>query len=303
MLDKEITIRRLAIVKYLYTIAVQQSMQVETVAGFSILSFHDCAEMFLLLIAENKNLKAQKWSFKDYWTHIPELTLQNSMNALKDRRVSIKHKGQFPSKSDIELSRLTITQFLEENTSKQFGVEFKEISTSSLIYFKSVKDYIDIAEQKYQSGEIYECLKNCKFAFEELLRSYEANKSSRYSFNNILNIGDKISNNYNFLVGNHNRDSRWFEDVTKTTNKLRNVLKITALGIDYRKYVFFEAITPYIQVWHKKDGCEYNAIGKELYEQRMQPRNVDCRFCIDFVIDSALKLQDFDFNLTSIYKK
>ncbi|KXB36559.1 hypothetical protein HMPREF1870_02704 [Bacteroidales bacterium KA00344] len=53
----------------------------------------------------------------------------------------------------------------------------------------------------------------------------------------------------------------------------------------------------------KKDGCEYNAIGKEFYEQRMQPRNVDCRFCIDFVIDSALKLQDFDFNITSIYKK
>ena len=84
----------------------------------------------------------------------------------------------------------------------------------------------------------------------ELLRSYEANKSSRYSFNNILNIGNEISSNYRSLVGNHNRDSIWFEDVTKTTNKLRNILKITALGIDYRKYVFFEAITPYIQAWY-----------------------------------------------------
>lgn len=303
MLDKEIIIRRLAIVKYLYTIAVQQSMQVETVAGFSILSFHDCAEIFLLLIAENKNLKAQKWSFMDYWTHIPELTLQTSMNALKERRVSIKHKGQFPSKSDIEISRLTITQFLEENTSKQFGLEFKEISISSLISFESVKNHIEIAEQKYQSGEIYECLENCKIAFFELLRSYETNKSSRYSFNNVLNIGDEISNNYRSLVGSHNIESRWFEDITKTTNKLRNVLKITALGIDYKKYVFFEAITPYVQIWHKKDGCEYNAIGKELYEQRMSPRSIDCRFCMDFVIDSALKLQEFDFNLTNIYKK
>ena len=136
---------------------------------------------------------------------------------------------------------------LEENTPKQFGIEFKEISISSLISFESVKDYVDIAEQKYQSGEIYECLENCKIAFLELLRSYEANKSSRYSFNNILNIGNEISSNYRSLVGNHNRDSIWFEDVTKTTNKLRNILKITALGIDYRKYVFFEAITPYIQ--------------------------------------------------------
>ena len=59
ILDKGIIIRRLAIIKYLYNIGVQQSMQVETIAGFSILAFHDCAEMFLLLVAENKGMKAQ----------------------------------------------------------------------------------------------------------------------------------------------------------------------------------------------------------------------------------------------------
>jgi len=65
MLDKEIIIRRLAIIKYLYNIGVQQSMQVETVAGFSILTFHDCAEMFLLLVAENSNKKAES-NFMNY---------------------------------------------------------------------------------------------------------------------------------------------------------------------------------------------------------------------------------------------
>ena len=59
ILDKGIIIRRLAIIKYLYNIGVQQSMQVETIAGFSILAFHDCAEMILLLVAENKGMKAQ----------------------------------------------------------------------------------------------------------------------------------------------------------------------------------------------------------------------------------------------------
>ena len=154
MLDKEIIIRRLAIIKYLYSNGVQQSMQVETVAGFSILSFHDCAEMFLLLVAENKDLKAQDWSFMNYWTKIPELTLRDSMNALKDRRVSIKHKGQFPSKSDIELSRLTITQFLEENTPKQFNLELKDIKISSLISYESVRTYIETADKYYQDGNL-----------------------------------------------------------------------------------------------------------------------------------------------------
>ena len=58
-LDKEIIIRRLAIIKYLYNLGAQQSMQVDMVAGFSILSFHDCAEMFLLLVAENKGMKGE----------------------------------------------------------------------------------------------------------------------------------------------------------------------------------------------------------------------------------------------------
>ena len=93
MLDKEIVIRRLAVIKYLYNIGIQQSMQVETTAGFSILSFHDCAEMFLLLIAENKGIKTKDLSFMEYWDKCPELTLKESMNALKERRISIKHKG------------------------------------------------------------------------------------------------------------------------------------------------------------------------------------------------------------------
>ena len=103
MIDKEIIIRRLAVIKYLYNTGVQQSMQVETVAGFSVLTFHDCAEMFLILVAENKNDKCEKWSFMDFWNNYPELTLRESMRNLKERRISIKHKGQFPSKADIKL--------------------------------------------------------------------------------------------------------------------------------------------------------------------------------------------------------
>ena len=53
-LDKQTITKRLAIIKYLYRIGVEQSMQDGAFAGFSILSFHDCAEMFLLLVAENK---------------------------------------------------------------------------------------------------------------------------------------------------------------------------------------------------------------------------------------------------------
>ena len=103
MLNSEIIIRRLALIKYLYKIGEQQSKQVETIAGFSILTFHDCVEMFLILVAEHNDIQIdRKINFMDFWDKFPNLTLKESMRAVKDRRVSAKHRGQFPSRSDID---------------------------------------------------------------------------------------------------------------------------------------------------------------------------------------------------------
>ncbi len=41
MIDRTILINRLAKIKYLYNIGLEQSKQVGVFAGFSILSFHD----------------------------------------------------------------------------------------------------------------------------------------------------------------------------------------------------------------------------------------------------------------------
>ena len=152
MLSIELIIRRLAIIKYLFNLGVQQSMQAETVAGFSILTFHDCAEMFLLLVAENKGDNSANVNFIGFWDKYPELTLKESMRNLKDRRVNIKHKGLFPSKTDIEICRITMTEFLEQNTKIQFGLNFGLISISDLISYDNVRDYIKKAETYLNEG-------------------------------------------------------------------------------------------------------------------------------------------------------
>ncbi len=136
-LDNSIIIRRLAVIKYLFNLGVQQSFQVDTVAGFSILAFHDSLEMFLQLVAENKGDKASD-NFMSFWDKYPELTLKESIRNLKDRRVNIKHKGLFPSKNDIELSRISVTNFFEQNTPIQFGFNFEDVSLSSLISYDKV---------------------------------------------------------------------------------------------------------------------------------------------------------------------
>lgn len=302
MLSKEIIFRRLATIKYLYNLGIQQSIKVETLGGFSVLAFHDCAEMFLLLIAENKGDNCDKWSFMEYWNKYPELTLKESMRNLKDRRVNIKHKGYFPSKTDIEISRVTITDFLEQNTPIQFGIDFKDVSLSCLISNEIIKGYIDGSYKALDEGDLYGSLVKSKIAFMEILSINESNQRNQHQYNNVISIGEHIGNDYHYLIGtDYKSGARWFEQVTETINVVREILKITAIGIDYKKYIYFNVISPSVQLWYKGGEKGYAPLPKDVYERRNKLTENNCRFCIDFVIDSALKVQEFDYDINNYY--
>lgn len=294
-LDKQTITKRLAVIKYLYRIGIEQSMQDGAFAGFSILSFHDCAEMFLLLVAENNGDNVDDNTFMKYWNKYPNLTLIEPMRKLKDRRVNIKHKGLFPSKLDIDESRNTITNFFRENTTIQFGEDFDTISISDLITYQNIKDYVNKAEYYLSQDDIYNCLVNAKICFKELLSTYESDKAQWRD--SIYSVGEKVGNDYRNLVSSNKEGQRWFEQVTKTSNAIRDILKISALGIDYRKYALFDFITPKVLLTCNNNADKYVAEDIERFEKTKSIKPEDCRFCIDFVIDSALKLQDFQFSI------
>jgi len=264
--------------------------------------------MFLQLVAENKGDKPSD-NFMSFWDKYPELTLKESIRNLKDRRVNIKHKGIFPSKNDIEISRISVLEFFKQNTPLQFNLTFEDISLTSLVSYVNVRDYLQQAEKSLSNNNYYECLINAKKAFLELLTTYENTKYPGYS-SSIINIGDKVGDEYKKLVSNDDKlGARWFKNISATTNNLRDslsnlrdLLKITALGIDYRKYTLFNLITPYTEYYCTPKGMEYHSIPKEMHEERFNIRQQDCQFCIDFVVDSALKLQEFDFDIKTILK-
>ena len=301
-LDEKIIVNRLAKIKYLYKIGIEQSMQEGTFAGFSLLSFHDCAEMFLLLVAEDHGDKIEEsMTFMSFWNKYNDLTLIESMRKLKDRRKNIKHKGYFPSKLDIEESRATISQFLRENTNIQFKKDFDTISLADLIDYPNIKDYVMKAEMFLNQNNLYESLINAKIGFEELLFTYESDK--RQWRDSILSVGEKVGKDYRNLVTSNKEGLRWFEQVTHTTNDVRNILKVSALGIDYKKYALFDFITPKVLETCGTGKDKYVYDSRENFEKTRTIKNQDCQFCIDFVIDSALKLQEFQFNINDYLKE
>ncbi len=274
-------------------IGLEQSKQVETVAAFSILSFHDSIEMFLKLLAEKKNVKSEKFSFLDYWTKIPTLTLKESMRNLNARRVNIKHKGILPSKTDIELSRVNTTDFFNQNVIEHFKIEFGSISLIDLVSYKKVKEHLKISQESLNSDNIENSIENAALAFDVLLYSYEENKigNNRYS---PFFFGKDLSFNSAFSMGIEDRKMSQFVDKVKDSlEAMQKAIKVMSLGIDYKRFVKFNLLTPHII-----KTMEGNHIAQIYGEKKWTKEN--CQYCIDFVIDSSLKLQEFDFDIEEI---
>lgn len=300
MLNRDIIIKRLALIKYLYKIGIEQSKQSETIASFSILSLHDSIEMYLKLLAEHLNVKSDGFSFLDYWTHIPSLTLKESMRNLNSRRVNIKHKGLLPSKADIEISRVNSTDFFDQNTLTQFGVNFNEISLFSLIQYDNVRKKLEKAQKALDENKIESCIEIVAIAFDELISTYEKSKSSYYgnspfyfgkdlTFLSSFSIG--IGRDYDDKVGR--KLAEFVDKVKDSLEEIQKAVKIMSFGIDYKRFVKFKFLTPIItrtiggrpvaEIWGDKKWTKEN-----------------CQYCIDFVLDSSLKLQEFDFDINEL---
>jgi hypothetical protein len=286
-------IKRLALIKYLYSIGLEQSRQVETIASFSILSFQDSIEMFLKLIAEHKNIKSEKFNFLDYWVHIPELTLLESMRNLNARRVNIKHKGLLPSKSDIEISRVNTTDFFDQNVIIQCGIDFKEISLLSLISYENVRLLLDDAQKALNISQNETCIEKVAFAFYELLNTYEKSKLNTFRHSPFF-IGKSLNFNKSFhreYVDKKMED--FFINVKESIEEMQKAIKIISFGIDYKRFVKFKTLTP--NIIKSTDGI---LIGGSRFKKKWTKEN--CQYCIDFVLESSLKLQEFDFDNTDL---
>lgn len=298
----ELTMKRLAVIKQLYLQGVTQSYEVEPMNGFSILSFHDSVEMFMKLCAERKNVRIDRnVNFGDYFVKLPDLKCHTTMTNLNSKRVNLKHYGTIPSKLDIEISRANVSDFFEQNTPIYFEIQFSEISLISLIKYNSVKNYMKKALSHLTSNNYKESISNSQIAFKELLACYEEENTK--DFNNPFNFAGQLRrlSLFSDIRGIDRNFSHYIDDVKKAIENLEEMTKIIGLGVDYKQYCKFKLLSPYIQMWYSDNGRKYDLyINNEQDNRICSKRNA--QFCFDFVIDSVLKLQQFDIEINETIK-
>jgi len=292
-------LQRLSFIKYLFSIGLYQSNQPEPLYGVSILSFHDSVELFLQLSLEKLNSSKTTQNFMDYWDIIDKelknaiLSQKEGMRRLNKARVDLKHYGIIPSKLDIESFRVTTSDFFNENCPIIFGVNFDDISLIDIIKLERPKDLLKQAKEDFEKGWIDKSLENLALSFEYLISDYEESKKDDFNRSPFF-FGESMTYLKSFYLEGIIKEDRKIRDfadkVTKSIEEIQKAIKILSFGIDYKKYVKFQSVVPSVVFSISNEPIFYTREGMTLSKE-------DLEFCINFIIESALKLQEFDFEL------
>jgi len=288
----------------MYNAGIEQSQKPEPFCSLSILTFHDAIDLFLGLSLEflshqltNLPKERDKIYFMDYWKYVPQLSQKLSMQGLNEARVSFKHGSNIPGKLTVEINRDRATQFFEEHTRKIFGVEFKDISLIEMVQCDETKKHLREAEQMLEQGKIEEAVTNAALGFVKLIDDYENRKRGEFGRSPFF-FGESMTFlGSSFVVGSRLGPFQKLADFVDRTKDsieaLQDAAKILSLGIDYRRYSRFRLLTPRIS---RIPGGNYHPHNAH-WGSRGSPTADDVRFCINFVIESAVILQDFDYSL------
>ena len=275
----------------MYSVAIQQSYRSRPLSSAAILTFHDAVELFLQFASEYHDVGKRDVKFMVYWKVLENrmkgksLTQKESMRRLNIARRELKHNGILPDELEIESARVNVTNFFLENTLIAFDVEFSEISLIDLVQWKEVKDKLKEAESLFEAGRIEDAIGNIAIGFRILIDDYSKRRRDQYRrylfgshpFLPMTTFGLEIDRELQSVL---NR-------ILDSVKSLQEIVKILAFGLDYQKFERFQSITPSIY-GNPKRGY----FARRFNDSRTIPTEDEFQFCINFVIESAMALQE-----------
>jgi hypothetical protein len=289
------TMERLVFIKSLHQEANEQAQSPQPVASQSILTYHDSVELFLYLSAEHIDINPPH-AIMQYWNEIKqhsdiELTQKAGIDRLNQARKSLKHYGNRPTKADIESFKDTVADFFKENTPIVFGIEYGDVSLTEIIEDDDVREKVGRVEKFQESGDFGKALENLALAFSDLINNFEKSIEDEYD-RSAFRFGRRMRSESSYTrdldYREHRGLSRFVDDAVRSIDELKNAMRMLAIGVDFNKYIRFSSVTPNVvygtdhkQVLPSPEEIDVNDVS----EQEIQ-------FCIDFIIETAIHLQE-----------
>ena len=310
------TMNRLAFIRMLYRQGVEQARRPEPLSFASLLSFHDCVELFLVLAVDHLRapLPRRDPNFLDYWQILRrtetfpagvELSGQPGMDRLNRYRNALKHAGVFPGREAVEDALTTTASFFENNTPVAFGVAFDAIDMTDVVPQDDARSRLKAAAATEAAGDRKEAMAQLAEAFADLFRPHAGlpfGRAGAYGF------GANVHGGYGFRVGMgsvmgtvgqalRSNQARGLRAIGKKVDdnlaQLNDVvaamqrgMRVMALGIDYARYNRFEQLTPKVfgAGEHRRVSAEFD----------YAPTRQEYDDCVQFVIAVALRLAQLE---------
>jgi hypothetical protein len=307
---------RLAFIQLLHHQAVSQSQQPGRLSAGSVLTFHDVAELFLMLAAEHLKAGAvsREKDLTQYWPLVRsrrgfegvELSGLHAVARLISVRNDLKHLGRWPTADEIADARSGVTSLLEDNTPKIFALEFAAIDMADVVPQDEVRERLKTAADAEAAGDRTEAMAQLAEAFRDIFRPFSGAHSAHRSYG----FGPTISDHSGFAIGvesamtalagsiagQHRRhvgatgrdvDKR-IADLTNAVAAMQRGTRVLALGIDYGAYDRFRRLTPRIS-----SSGEHRRVQPP---PGYAPTHDEYDYCVQFLIEASLRIAEVEAN-------
>jgi hypothetical protein len=251
--------------------------------------------MFLALAAQEHHVAIPKDLIK-YWDVLEPvlgrpLTYRARVERFNKARVGWKHYGTEPAATEIDAAVTTVTGLLADECEPIFGVALDAVSLASFVRPDHAQDLLLRAERALKLGDEDGAFADLIEAFGTMLQDYEQRKMTSHRRSVFGPHVDFTFLSSFFQDVRSGKERDFIDGVIASIDALDQNIKVIGFGIDFRRYGKFKALTPHITRF--ADGRRQAS-----EPARDEPRTAeDFAFCRDFVIDSALKLAEFDFDL------
>jgi hypothetical protein len=156
-----------------------------------------------------------------------------------------------------------------------------------LVDHEKVKDLLHESIEEKNKKFLAQAVRKCAEALHVLLSEYRKDISKDWD-SKIFDFGNERTVEDAVLRNDDKRNK--VRDFSSAYGRMSDAVTIIGFGIDYRKYAKFMMIAP--SVSFTGDGSVHYGGNKNLSNITVE----EFQFCHDFVIDTAVRLQEFEID-------
>ncbi|MEU4234402.1 hypothetical protein AB0F17_59855 [Nonomuraea sp. NPDC026600] len=304
--------RRLAYIRYLHNLGVDQARLPEPLSSASVLMLHDAAEGFLLLAAEHFDVDPPI-GLEKFWRVLKpvlgtDLPVAQGMKRLNKIRNTLKHNGGHPDQPTINLVATDTTTFLEASTPLVFQLDYAAVSMADVIPQQPVRDLVRQAETASADGRQVAAMVALVEAFEALFKTPPLDNDIKPlrlgpTINNPLRDGEIArvlyppeDDHQRRATGRHHELAKQITDATEIVMALQAATRLMLVGIDFAAARRFGLLTPDIDDY-VNGRREYRA------PDNYAPTPEDVAWCCQFIVTASLRLSAAEAQLRDPYQR